>query len=234
MSDQMFPDANSPLPRWLYINLTLLLQMWSYWLRLWFTLRQSADQLCLQGSPHTLQPSREEWATVEVAKHCKGSRRPTVTYNDPFPGTWSLEGSCIFQRLAGWQSTPELVFSEIWIKSRVRLHSSSLRVAASSQLKTSRGKVLRRNKKDTALIKTNTRPWLSGARSDWEESSWDRLRESRTGAAFALSQNCIRNPINLWRRQEGKNTFGPRRIVIAAHPPVLAVQRGDSICKMKP
>lgn len=38
------PDVpRSPLPRWLYINLTLLLQMWFYWLCSWFTPRQRAD-----------------------------------------------------------------------------------------------------------------------------------------------------------------------------------------------
>lgn len=64
------PDVpRSPLPRWLYINLTLLLQMWFYWLCTWFTPRQRAHRLRLQGSLQTKRPSGEEGATVEVAKH---------------------------------------------------------------------------------------------------------------------------------------------------------------------
>lgn len=115
-------------------------------------------------------------------------------------------------------------------------HSSSLCIAVSSQLKMSCGKCWQKNKKDTALINTNTRPWLNGTGSDRErERSWDGGRGSWSRVAFALSQNCITNPTTLWRRQEGKNTCGPRRISIAtlkdATSPPGAVQSGSTTLK---
>lgn len=66
MSCQMFPNANSLRPPWLYINLTLLLQMWFYWLSLWFIPQRPADQLLLQGPLQTKGSGREGGTAVEV------------------------------------------------------------------------------------------------------------------------------------------------------------------------
>lgn len=67
MSHQMLANANSASPRWLHINLTLLLQMWFYWLHPWFTPRQRVDWHHLTGHLQTKHHSREEEPTVEVA-----------------------------------------------------------------------------------------------------------------------------------------------------------------------
>lgn len=67
MSHQMFTDANSAPPRWLHINLALLLQMWLYWLQPWFTPRRRADWPRLPGPIQTKRHSREEGAAVEAA-----------------------------------------------------------------------------------------------------------------------------------------------------------------------
>lgn len=102
MSCQMFPNANPLRPPWRYINLTLLLQMWFYWLSLWFIPQRPADQLLLQGPLQTKSSGREDGDSTRgsqeciVEKHCKGNRCPAVQGNDPIPGTWALKESSVF------------------------------------------------------------------------------------------------------------------------------------------
>lgn len=88
------PDVpRSPLPPWLHINLTLLLQMWFYWLCSWFTPRQRTDPPTPPRIPSNPKksPGREERATVQVACRkniVRKSWHPTVQYNGLIPRTW--------------------------------------------------------------------------------------------------------------------------------------------------
>lgn len=76
-----------------------------------------------------------------------------------------------------------------------------------------------RRQKDTVLINTNTRPWLRSTGSD-RERDW-------ASTAFALSTNCLRNPLTLRRRREGKKMHVAQgeRAEGCHNPPVCVEQR---------
>lgn len=140
-------------------------------------------------------------------KGCKESRHHTVKYNDPIPGIWPCERS--FPNLLNGKITQSLRSLSSGISHHLFfLHSVSLFPLNSQQAVENAGK----RQKDTALINTNTRPWLKSRGSDRErDREWNGVRGSLSWVTVALSTNCFRNPMTLHRRERNKNARSLRK-----------------------
>lgn len=113
------PDVpRSPLLRWLHINLTLLLQMWFYWLCSWFTPRQRADPPAPPRIPsNQKKPQRggEGNGTSSTGGETLlgKSWHPAVQYNGLIPRTWSCREVACFPKRQNrsithkWLSPPQ-------------------------------------------------------------------------------------------------------------------------------